>query len=155
MLLGGLWHGAAWNFVLWGLYHGTVLSIHRVMIVRLGEARDGLLAATLKIFGFGLVTLYGWLLFRAASFEQIASFTATLFTGRGGLTLAAGLPSLSALLGIALLTVVELVQYARESDQRLYWRIPGAVTGLAIALMIYLTIMGTSNEPAQFIYFQF
>ena len=155
MLLGGLWHGAAWNFVLWGLYHGTVLSIHRVMTARFGPAVDGRLAGTLKIFGFGLITLYGWLLFRATSFEQIASFTGTLFTGKGGLTLATGLPSLSALLGIALLIVIELVEYIWGSGRQFYRRLPGIVSGLALALMIYLTVMGTSNEPAQFIYFQF
>jgi alginate O-acetyltransferase complex protein AlgI len=155
MLLGGLWHGAAWNFVLWGLYHGTVLSIHRVMTAQSGPVNDGRLLAALKICGFGLVTLYGWLLFRATSFEQIASFTATLFTGRGGLALAAGLPSLSALLGILLLTVLELVHYTWGADKQFYRRLPRAAIGLAIALMIYLTVMGTSNEPAQFIYFQF
>ena len=89
------------------------------------------------------------------SFEQIASFTATLFTGRGGLSFAAGLPSLSALLGILLLAVIELVQYNWGSDRQFYRRLPGAVVGLTLALMIYLTFMGTSNEPAQFIYFQF
>ena len=155
MLLGGLWHGAAWNFVLWGLYHGAMLSIHRAMMPRLGPANDGRLTAALKITGFGLVTLYGWLLFRATSFEQIISFTATLFTGRGGLTVAAGLPGLSALLGIALLGIVEVVQYSRGGDARFYQGLPRAIAGLTIALMIYLTFMGMSNEPAQFIYFQF
>jgi hypothetical protein len=51
--------------------------------------------------------------------------------------------------------VVELVQYACGSDKQVYRRLPGSVTGLALALMIYLTVMGMSNEPAQFIYFQF
>jgi alginate O-acetyltransferase complex protein AlgI len=155
MLLGGLWHGAAWNYVLWGLYHGTALSIHRVIVARHGAASDGHLTATLKIIGFGLVTLYGWLLFRATSFEQIANFTTTLFTGRGGLAIAASLPSLSALLGIVLLTLMELVQYNIGSQNQVYRRIPNMVVGLVMAFMIYLTVMGMSNEPAQFIYFQF
>ncbi|HEU4650507.1 MAG TPA: MBOAT family O-acyltransferase, partial [Croceibacterium sp.] len=155
MLLGGLWHGAAWNFVLWGLYHGTILSIHRVMVARHGPAHDGRVMAALKIFGFGLVTLYGWLLFRASSFEQIASFTTTLLTGRGGMAFAAGLPSLSALLGILLLIAIELVHYTWGSDKQFYRRLPAVAVGLPLALMIYLTVMGMSNEPAQFIYFQF
>lgn len=68
---------------------------------------------------------------------------------------AAGMPSLSAMLGIALLIVVELVEYISGSNRQFYRRVPGVVTGLTLALMIYLTVMGTSNEPAQFIYFQF
>jgi alginate O-acetyltransferase complex protein AlgI len=155
MLLGGLWHGAAWNFVLWGVYHGAILSIHRAVLEHRGAANDGRLAALLKIAGFGLVTLYGWLLFRAPSFEHIASFTATLFSGRGGLAVAAGLPGLSAVLGIALLGALEVVQYSFGGSMRFYQRLPRAIAGLAIALMIYLTFMGMSNEPAQFIYFQF
>lgn len=155
MLLGGLWHGAAWNFVLWGLYHGTILSIHRVIFERLGPARDRRLLAAMKIVGFGLITLYGWLLFRASSFDQVVSFTTTVFTGRGGLAIAAALPGLSALAGIALLAVIELTQHLRGGDARFYQRLPSPLAGLAIALMIYLIVMGTSNEPAQFIYFQF
>jgi alginate O-acetyltransferase complex protein AlgI len=155
MLLGGLWHGAAWNFVLWGFYHGTVLSLHRVLTARFGPAHDGPVAATLKIAGFGLVTLYGWLLFRATSLEQVVGFTAALFTGRGGLTISAGLPSLSALLGILVLIAVELIDYRRESNRGVYRQIPRFAIGLAIALMSYLIFMGMSNEPAQFIYFQF
>jgi hypothetical protein len=83
MLLGGLWHGALElrpvGFLPW-----VCAQRSRVMTVRSGPASDGRLAAALKICGFGLVTLYGWLLFRAESFDQIASFTATLFTAEAG-----------------------------------------------------------------------
>lgn len=155
MLLGGLWHGAAWNFVIWGFYHGTVLSVHRVMLAKFGPAHDTRLSSAAKIVGFGCLTLYGWLLFRATSLDQVVSFTGTLLTGHGGLSLAASMPSLSAILGIALLGVMELVQYNRGGEARFYQQIPRALAGFAIALMIYLTFMGMSNEPAQFIYFQF
>lgn len=155
MLLGGLWHGAAWNYVLWGLYHGTVLSIHRAMLAKFGPALDTPLVAVAKMMGFGCVTLYGWLLFRATSFDQIVNFTGTLLTGRGGLTVEASMPALSAILGIALLAATELVQYLRGGDARYYRQLPSPVAGLLAALMVYLTVMGMSNEPAQFIYFQF
>jgi alginate O-acetyltransferase complex protein AlgI len=157
MLLGGLWHGAAWNYVLWGVYHGTALSAHRVMTH--GEGRpdrpDGRIEAVLKTFGFGLVTLYGWLLFRAHSFDQIATFTHTLLTGAGGLQLSASLPPLSTLLGVALLAVWEMGQFRFGGDGLFYRRFPAWTVGLVIALMVFLLVMGTSNAPAQFIYFQF
>jgi len=109
----------------------------------------------LKIAGFGIVTLYGWLLFRARSFDQIATYTTTLLTGRGGLVFEAGLPAISAAAGVLLLIVLEITQYRLGGDPRFYRRLPPALVGLAIALMLFLTLMGMSNEPAQFIYFQF
>jgi D-alanyl-lipoteichoic acid acyltransferase DltB (MBOAT superfamily) len=155
MILGGLWHGAAWNYVLWGFYHGTVLSAHRVLVARTGPARDGLVKAVLKMAAFGIVTLYGWLLFRARSFDQITTYTSTLLTGRGGLSFEAGQPAISAAAGVLFLAVWEITQYRLGGDPRFYRRLPPALVGLAIALMLFLTLMGMSNEPAQFIYFQF
>ncbi len=155
MVLGGLWHGAAWNYVLWGVYHGSLLSAHRVIRDRLGEARDNAAMAVAKIVGFGMLTLYGWLLFRATSLAQVVSFTETLFTGAGGLAVNAARPSFSAAIGLVLLVVWELAQYRNGGEARFYQRLPAWVIGLALAIMIILTVMGTSNEPAQFIYFQF
>ena len=157
MLLGGLWHGAAWNYILWGAYHGTALSTHR--IVTHGKGRpdrpDGRIEAVLKTLGFGMVTLYGWLLFRAHSFDQVAVFTRTLFTGAGGLRLSASLPPLSTLLGILVLATWEIGQFRAGGDGRFYRRYPAWTVGLFMALMVFLLVMGMSNAPAQFIYFQF
>lgn len=155
MVLGGLWHGAAWNYVLWGFYHGTLLSLHRVLVSKFGVAKDGRVLAVLKMAGFGMLTLYGWLLFRARSLEQVAVYTQTLFTGRGGLAMEAARPALSAVIGVLLLIAWEIAQYNRGGDARFYRAFPTAVIGLAMALMVFLILMGTSNEPAQFIYFQF
>ena len=157
MLLGGLWHGAAWNYVLWGFYHGTALSVHRVMTGGTGRppSPDGPIEAVAKTLGFGLFTLYGWLLFRAHSFDQIATFTHTLFTGAGGLRFAAAVPPLSTLLGVILLAGWEVAQFRSGGDGRFYQRFHAWAIGLIIALMVFLIVMGTSNAPAQFIYFQF
>jgi D-alanyl-lipoteichoic acid acyltransferase DltB (MBOAT superfamily) len=57
----GLWHGAAWNFVLWGLFHGTFVQLSRLMPVGTRATRTVSAAVT-----FGIVSL-GWLLFRAPS----------------------------------------------------------------------------------------
>lgn len=68
MLLGGLWHGAAWNFVLWGAWHGMGLIAHRAFGLRIPRALSWLITM--------LFVFYGWLLFRAQSFEQIMDMTA-------------------------------------------------------------------------------
>ena len=155
MLLGGLWHGAAWNYVLWGLYHGTALSAHRVITSRTGPARDGAILAVLKMAGFGIITLYGWLLFRARSFDQVVGYTATLFSGRGGLAIDAGRPAVSSAIGVMVLIVWEIAQYRQGGDACFYRKFHPAIVGFFVALMLFLTVMGASNEPAQFIYFQF
>jgi hypothetical protein len=108
-----------------------------------------------KIGGFLLVTLYGWLLFRAHSLDQVVAFTTTIFTGFGNFSVGASLPRLSALFGIALLVTIEVIQYVRGGNARFYQALPRPIIGLLIASMLFTTFMGTSNEPAQFIYFQF
>jgi D-alanyl-lipoteichoic acid acyltransferase DltB (MBOAT superfamily) len=72
MLLGGLWHGANWTFVIWGLFHGLLLAVHRLMSGPLAKrvtapGPGGWLAC---VVNFHLVCL-GWLFFRASSFDQI------------------------------------------------------------------------------------
>src|SRR5262249_45005839 len=79
--LGGLWHGASWNFVLWGVFHGTLLMIQRV--VR-GSRHKKLfykgIGRFLAIFAtFHLVCL-GWILFRAPSLGAATDVAIELFS---------------------------------------------------------------------------
>ena len=80
MLLGGLWHGAGWNFVIWGAYQGALLCIYRLIGFRTEKEDLGLPA---KIV-FGLImfnlTCIGWLLFRAQNVETIKVFLVGIFT---------------------------------------------------------------------------
>jgi D-alanyl-lipoteichoic acid acyltransferase DltB (MBOAT superfamily) len=79
MFLGGLWHGAAWNFVVWGLWHGLGLAVTRAPIFNFqfsilnSQSRRALNWLATMLFVF-----YGWLLFRAKSFSQIADMTSAL-----------------------------------------------------------------------------
>ena len=80
MLLGGLWHGAAWTFVLWGLYQGLLLILYRPFepaVRRAARAPDR--AAAAARFGAWVVmfhlTCYGWLIFRAPSFAKLREMT--------------------------------------------------------------------------------
>lgn len=157
MLLGGLWHGAAWNFVLWGFYNGVLICIQRALYIWRGKRpiRETTLNLPFIFFGNILLILYGRMLFRAESLDQVGQFTWVLLTGTGGLDYGAGMPRLSAVGGFLLLLVWEIVQYRRGGDARFYQTLPRIVIGFAIACMIFLTLMGISNEPAQFIYFQF
>jgi alginate O-acetyltransferase complex protein AlgI len=177
MLLGGLWHGAAWNYVLWGAYQGTLLCGHRLLThgretlptsveavsgttdlhggaVRAPRLLPDWISTPLRIIVFFIFCCYGWLLFRAHSFDQIRTFTALLFGfSTGGLSVISK-PTTAALLGIIVLSLLQLCDYRAErleSFQR--WR--PALQGLLYATLIFILIMGMSNAPVQFIYFQF
>lgn len=62
MLLGGLWHGANWTFVLWGAWHGGILVLERYWEQRLGKP---ILPAWLRVVKTMLLVIVGWVLFRA------------------------------------------------------------------------------------------
>ena len=153
MGLGGLWHGAAWNFVLWGLYQGAILSLHRAW----AGGRHGSAQGMVKLAAIGfffIITCYGWLLFRAESFEQIRAFTFALFAMPEMPLLTIGRPGLSALFGLPLLGLLEIHQY-RTDDPLHYRRLPVPVLGAVIAWLILSILIGMNNEPAAFVYFQF
>jgi alginate O-acetyltransferase complex protein AlgI len=86
--------------------------------------------------------------------SQIAHFSKLLVSDFGNLDYGAGAPRLSSIFGITLLLMMELAQYSTESP--CYYRmLARPLRGFLIASMILVTLMGMSNEPAQFIYFQF
>ncbi len=162
MTLGGLWHGAAWNFVLWGIYQGTLLSIHRALTGRTGHSGEGT-SRTLwgwfkRIFAiaaFFQVVCYGWLLFRATSFAQISEFTAILLgltTAPLGLTLPT--PPLPALLAMVFLFVWDMFT-ERSGNVRFYSGWPMIIRAALWAVMIYLFAFGATTSTSSFIYFQF
>jgi alginate O-acetyltransferase complex protein AlgI len=82
MLLGGLWHGAAWNFVIWGGLHGILLVIHRRFGKRSGDIDTPFSPGDfLRIcLLFNAVSLI-WIFFRAPTFDAACAFLTGLFTG--------------------------------------------------------------------------
>lgn len=177
MLLGGLWHGAAWNYILWGAYQGALLCGHRLLTyhhelpspaavvadgrndrhsgyMHPGRRLPCWLSAPIKIGVFFLFCCYGWLLFRANSFQQIIEFTMLLLGFGTDAPSIISKPTTSALAGMPILGVLQFCDYRAgrlESFQR--WRPP--LQGLLYAMLFFVMIMGTSNAPVQFIYFQF
>jgi D-alanyl-lipoteichoic acid acyltransferase DltB (MBOAT superfamily) len=150
MLLGGLWHGAAWNFVIWGLYHGILLAIHRVLS-RLLPLK---LPRIISIPCFFAFTCYGWLLFRAESLEQVVVMTSGLSKIDFQLQTELPRPNFAALLGLPLLIFLDAYQYF-SGTSRFYESWPRFARCFLYSILIFLIIMGTSNEASQFIYFQF
>jgi D-alanyl-lipoteichoic acid acyltransferase DltB (MBOAT superfamily) len=144
MLLGGLWHGAAWTFVVWGGYHGLLLMLYR----RFGSAWDRLPQVLQRAMMFLLVVI-GWVFFRAASMQDATALLRAMFTPEAG-----ALPIGGAVLVVMLLLAGSIAHLGRNSfemDHR--WK-PAAAVGLAVLLLLSLVrIYGAVNSP--FLYFQF
>ena len=143
MVLGGLWHGAAWTFVLWGAVHGAWLAVHRAIA---GPPRTPRWLR--QIVTFHLVAL-AWVLFRAGSLDTAGAIMHGLVAGR---PLWGALP-----LGALGLVAVGLLTHALAERQDLVdvWaRVPrpaqGAIYGLVIVLVGVF-----STRSTRFIYFQF
>jgi alginate O-acetyltransferase complex protein AlgI len=177
MLLGGLWHGAAWNYVLWGAYQGALLCGHRLLThgretlptsaeavagttdlhggaTRRSRMLPSWISTPLRIVTFFVFCCYGWLLFRAHSLDQIKAFS-LLLIGRGAHVVPViSTPTMSALLGIVVLGILQLYDYRSGCLESFrYWHPP--LQGVLYATLLFILIMGTSNAPVQFIYFQF
>jgi len=153
MALGGLWHGAAWTFVIWGLYQGLVLVVARSISER-GRA----LTATWQHVLLGVVmfhvTCYGWLIFRARSVGQIADFTGLLLTRPGLSATGWDMLVVPLVLTVFPLLIVHIHQ-ARHDDESSIFELPRPVRYALFGAIGYLVLLFGDFEGAEFIYFQF
>ncbi|MDH3606911.1 MAG: MBOAT family protein [Acidimicrobiia bacterium] len=158
MLLGGLWHGAAWTFVVWGGLHGVYLAAHRSLRHKSPKAADDpftLSDLVPTIVTFHLVTL-SWIFFRADSFSQAWDYLTGIVTLRGGVPdLVAAGEIMALLVPLGLLSfVIDFAQrQARSQTAQLQW--PVVSRGLAYGVMVVGLIVFTGGGTTPFIYFQF
>lgn len=76
-LLCGMWHGAAWNFILWGIYHGIFLIAERILREKFSFTMHGWIGRVITFF----IVMVGWVLFRADSISDAFSFLRVMFGG--------------------------------------------------------------------------
>ena len=155
-LITGLWHGAAWTFVLWGLYHGIMLCVHRGKESLLaGKKRSkSRLKKAVSIFFFFILTCLGWILFRAHSLGQALDILRVLLKDIGNMKLGVEMPTYTALLGFPVFIILELLGN-NSRGKRLDEILSLPVWTAAYAAMIFLITLGLANVPTGFIYFVF
>ena len=153
MVLGGLWHGAAWTFVLWGVYQGLVLGVGRLLREVGRPLKPGWQRVAAGVLMFQ-VTCYGWLIFRAQSLAQIRELTSQLFSSwtLSASTIATLLVPL--VLIVAPLLVVHVYQ-ARHDDELAIRGLPWPVRYALGGAIGYLVLIFGNFTGAEFIYFQF
>ncbi|MCR4337129.1 MAG: MBOAT family protein [Candidatus Omnitrophica bacterium] len=158
MLLGGLWHGANWTFVVWGAFHGLLLIIHRAIEPSLKKLRlssniilENIFWGVRVIFFFHLVCL-GWLFFRAPNLSQALDMLTSVLTAFHWPTfqnlLDAGLFFILALL------LVQILQY-RQKNLLFIFEYPAWIRGtFYFVIWVLILTFGVTGGKA-FIYFQF
>jgi D-alanyl-lipoteichoic acid acyltransferase DltB (MBOAT superfamily) len=158
MLLGGLWHGAAWTFVAWGGLHGLGLAVGRWRTARRTAqgldplSDDPLAVARQRVATFHFVCL-GWVFFRADSFGTAFRVLGRLVTGWGvGPELVT--PALLAVLA-ASIAVQYLPPQPAERLQVGFSRLRPALQGVIVAVCLAVITIAGPQGVAPFIYFQF
>jgi D-alanyl-lipoteichoic acid acyltransferase DltB (MBOAT superfamily) len=157
MLLGGLWHGATWNFVLWGGLQGAGLVTERSLTarrVRRGKPAVGVWPKGLSILAVFLFVTFAWVLFRAPDLSTAAAVVSQLWLGIGQPTT---LVTFSVLIVVAVgLGLQWIPPRIWQGVQRRYARMPLVVQGVGMGLfVVVVTNLIGQRGVAPFIYFQF
>ncbi len=154
MLLGGLWHGASWTFVVWGGLHGLYLSLERVLRARFKGYKPGPLA----MVGLGLLTYalinITWVFFRAKSFEQAWTVLQSMFGGNADakpILTTAHLATVALIVGG--IVAAHWLMRSRTLETMIARQTPLRLSA-ALGVMAFAVVaaQGTGNA---FIYFQF
>ena len=161
MLLGGLWHGAAWTFVAWGAWHGVLLVLNhlwRGTVERLGIGGFAG-SAPMRVFGWALtffLVMIGWVVFRAEGFDTAARIFSAMAGRKGGF--AAFTPGLEIWVDLAVLGAIAALApnsqtILAEGTGWWRWR-PHAAWAGAMALA-FLLALGQMSDVSPFLYYRF
>ncbi|TWU56545.1 Peptidoglycan O-acetyltransferase [Rubripirellula tenax] len=142
MGLGGLWHGAAWTFVLWGLWHGGSLAVHRAFRFPVPRCVGWVLTMG--------VVMIGWILFRSPDLAAADQFMFGIVRQRAGID---WFPPLV----IAAITCMVLEHAAWTTRLRLAMRLPADAwySPIATTVMLWALVLYSPRGFQPFVYFQF
>ena len=160
MLLGGLWHGASWNFIVWGGLHGVALAVHKYVRSLLGRAKNYRSTGWKRFFAMVLTfhfVCFCWIFFRNTTFEGSATMIRQIFTAfhpeLAG-QLFTGYWKVFLLMGVGYLLHACPDRW-QEACSRGMIRLPLVGQALVLILLVYLVMQVKSSDIQPFIYFQF
>lgn len=151
MLLGGLWHGASWTFVAWGLYHGILLVLHRAIPWPRWTKQPSL--QIVWVLGTFLLVCIGWVFFRAQTFVDAGVILQHLLVPISGRILEP-----VAVASILLCMLAVFIEHGLFDTLRMVrWerRLSAPLMGAALAGILMLACVFFPGSNKAFIYFQF
>ena len=156
-VLSGIWHGAAWTFLLWGFAHGLLHIVEKLLrrnakpVESQSKARKWIIDGLCILKTFVLVTLF-WVMFRATDFEHLKTIFVTAFTNFDGGIQMSVKPKMWIFLALFILSDVVLrnTRFDRWCDDK-----PFAVRWLIYVVLLFLVLGCACVNNFPFIYFQF
>lgn len=160
MLLGGLWHGARWNFVIWGGLHGLYLALHKLWLSRHPEHRKSTrvcwysIRDLLNILATFILVNLAWIFFRSTTLPSALEIIHGIVSLRGGLTRQSLALIPQFLFYGGMVVAMDWPAYIHGRHERLLeW--PWAARCAVYAGMLFLLILLRPMDDTPFIYFQF
>lgn len=153
MVLGGIWHGANWTFVFWGLYHGALLSIYRVFGWEKVRPLSFIERSWRIVLMFHLIC-FGWLLFRAENMQQVRDFIYLMATDWRVTPTAIAMLGLIAFYALPLF-IFEYWTTSHKKNLLGLTQSPWIARACVYAYAVLMLIFFQAPESHEFIYFQF
>lgn len=154
-LLTGIWHGAAWNFVLWGIYYGTLIILEKLFLLKWLEKSPAIISHIYSLF----FVLIGWALFAIEDFPTLGGYMAGMF-GLSGIAIINNqflyyLQNYGMLLAIGLLASIGVFKLQDKDSPESYALIEN-IENIFIILMFGMSLaMLVSSTYNPFLYFRF
>lgn len=151
--LTGLWHGASWNFLLWGLYFGLLLILEKFVLKKLLDKLPSVIQHIYSLF----FVIIGWGIFYFTDIKQLGSFFADLFNFGNGIIGSQALTLLLSYLPILIVAAIASTPlgskiYNRFKDKKFIW-IPEVLFCVIILAISTASLVNQSYNP--FLYFRF
>ena len=160
MVLGGLWHGASWLFVIWGAWHGVLLIVHKVyrrIFPVVKDDRPGIIRQFFHVLLTFHVVAAGWIFFRSPSLDVAGQIFTQIFTNFRPEAIPAFVSGYAVI--FVALVVGYLLHFAPHRwsqwlQRELSWS-PLVVKAAILALVLFFVLQVRSSELVPFIYSQF
>ncbi|MTI46711.1 MBOAT family O-acyltransferase [Sporosalibacterium faouarense] len=161
MMISGLWHGAAWTFIIWGAYHGLLAAGHKVYVRFLRKKninlKNNIIYKLITIFVYFQLTTIGWVFFRADSFTNAIELIKRMLNPSYIHYSPVYIFYFAFIAGLYLIHVIEY--YVRENGVKIgqIWeaRVPAFIRAGAYIAILFILVLFTKTQQSSFIYFQF
>lgn len=171
MAIGGLWHGASWNFVVWGVYHGLALIVHReFQVIKAGSTAlknfvDSKLGNILSMFITFQAVCIGWVFFRVTNMSDAFLIVrrmvtmSPIYTSTENHNFLLLRPEMPILVPVVMLMVLGLLisnfPVSAASEKGLFRNAPAPLKAAFCTVLVIAIITFLPDNSAPFIYFQF
>lgn len=156
-LVSGLWHGAAWNFIIWGAFHGFFLILDRLFLLKFSEKIGKYPSIILTFF----ITIIGWVLFRAESLDQAFYYMEAMFSFDGIGIKNYGSQFWTMMTFAILFAFFTLSKLGLKWEQKVFFAEKYQLKGYLFFTIVFFILIGlsissiTSSGFNPFIYFRF